>query len=108
MHFILLLFLKISVIRGFVGKWQIFKAALESDIWYILIVSVAMLFTFSYAFKFVELLVVRKREKDVQSFLRGELCLGVITLITILNLYIGINHQFLLNITNQIAQMIIK
>ncbi len=93
---------------GFVGKWQIFKAALASDIWYILIVSVAVLFTFSYVFKFVELLILQKPNNTHQSTIKKDLCFYTITLSTIINLYIGLNHQFLLNIAAQISQIVLK
>jgi multicomponent Na+:H+ antiporter subunit D len=98
----------IPLTAGFVGKWQILKATLASDIWYILIVSIAVLFTFSYIFKFVELLIIQKPKSEVQPSSRGVLCLGVITFMTMLNLYIGMNHQYLLDIVNQISQIMIK
>lgn len=92
---------------GFIGKWQIFKAALASDIWYILIVSVAVLFTFSYVFKFVEVLILQKPTSEDKVILRKDSCLIVVTLLTILNLYIGINHQFLLDLAKNISQMVL-
>ena len=100
----------IPMTAGFVGKWQIFKAALASDIWYILILAVAVLFTLSYAFKFVELLIVRKPKEELvlNSLFEGKLCLWVLTAITGLNLYIGVNHQYLLNMAHQISQVMLK
>ena len=98
----------VPMTAGFVGKWQILKAALASDIWYILIISIAVLFTFSYAFKFVELLAVQKAETELTKKSNNNLCLWVISLITLINLYIGFNHQYILNIANQISHMLIK
>lgn len=93
---------------GFVGKWQIFKAALQSDIWYILITSIAVLFTFSYVFKFVELLIVQEPKMDVKTLFKSKLCLSIMTAITMLNLYIGLNHQYLLDISKEIASLVLK
>ena len=92
---------------GFVGKWQIFKAALASDIWYILIVSIAVLFTFSYVFKFVEVLLLQKSLSEEKGVLKKDSCLIVVTLLTILNLYVGINHQFLLDMAKNVSQMVL-
>ena len=92
---------------GFVGKWQILKAALASDIWYILIVSIAVLFTFSYVFKFIEVLILQKAISEENTALEKDTCLIMITLLTILNLYIGINHKFLLDLAQNISQMVL-
>jgi formate hydrogenlyase subunit 3/multisubunit Na+/H+ antiporter MnhD subunit len=93
---------------GFVGKWQIFKSALQSDIWYILITSIAVLFTFSYVFKFVELLVVQESKSDIQTLFGSRLCLMIMTVITGCNIYIGLNHQYLLEISKEIASLVLK
>lgn len=98
----------IPLTAGFVGKWQIFKAALASDIWYILIVSVAMLFTFSYVFRFVELLILHKQDQEREKIYKIDPCIIIISLATLINLYIGIDHQFLLDIAAQIAKIAIK
>ena len=95
---------------GFIGKWQILKASLATDLWYIMILLLAILFTFSYAFKLMEILVFRKEDNNIiiHPLLGGKLCLSVISAITILNLYLGTNSQFLLDIANQISQVILN
>lgn len=93
---------------GFVGKWQIFKSALQSDIWYILITSIAVLFTFSYVFKFIELLLLQESKSDIQTLFGSRLCLMIMTVITGCNIYIGLNHQYLLEISKEIASLVLK
>jgi multicomponent Na+:H+ antiporter subunit D len=87
---------------GFIGKWQIFKASLATDIWFIFIIMLAALFTFVYAFKFAELLLFQKsaenKEELVLTALPDKTCLWVITAMTILNLYLGSNSKYLLSI----------
>ncbi|MEK6734807.1 MAG: proton-conducting transporter membrane subunit, partial [Pseudomonadota bacterium] len=98
----------IPLTAGFVGKWQILKATLASDIWYILIISVAILFTFSYVFKFVEILIIQKPGSENPTRAIPKLGAGIIILITGLNLYIGLNHQYLLELANNISSILIK
>lgn len=88
---------------GFVGKWQIFKASLATDIWLVLTIMVVALFTFVYVFKFAEILLFKKQQEDqkeitLHTLSNGKICLLVITGITILNLYLGLNNQYLLSI----------
>jgi len=101
----------VPLTAGFVGKWQILKAALSTDIWYILITSLAVIFTFSYAFKLVELLIfLRKDQEEIEDspLLGSRFCLWIVTLVTILNLYVGMNHQYLLDIANKISQIVVQ
>jgi multicomponent Na+:H+ antiporter subunit D len=86
---------------GFIGKWQIFKASLATDIWFMLVIMLSALFTFVYAFRFAEILLFKKSHEHEVFILVPMLdktCLWVISGITILNLYLGINNQYLLSI----------
>jgi multicomponent Na+:H+ antiporter subunit D len=98
---------------GFVGKWQILKAALATDLWYILMMLIAVLFTFSYVLRFIELLIFEKEhvkylDQEIISDRYGNSTIYVVAVLTILNLYIGINHDLLINQTNNIAALILK
>lgn len=86
------------ITAGFVGKWQIFKASLETDIWFVFMLMFASLFTFAYAFKYAELLIFEKSEVKTKTKINYNVTLLLITFSTILNLFIGINSQFLLAI----------
>ncbi len=99
----------IPMTAGFVGKWLLFKASLDTDLWYILIMLVATIFTFSYSFKFIELLIFKKPEDEaiVHPLKNGKTCLWVLTIVTSLNLYIGIYNQDLLDIVKHISQTIL-
>ena len=85
---------------GFIGKWEIFRVALKSGIGYAIIIMLSAIFSFIYALKFAELLIFRKPDTKIDkiTFLNKKTCLWVVTAITILNLYLGINSQYLLSI----------
>ncbi len=70
----------------------------------------ATLFSFAYAFKFIDLILFQKEKNDILivNKINGKACLGGLTLITLLNLYIGMNNQYLLDVTHQISQLILK
>lgn len=93
---------------GFVGKWQLFKAALATDIWYILLMLTATLFSFMYAFRFIEIMLFQNQKKDVEIVRSRKLSLVVLSAVTLLNIYAGINNQYLLDIAKDISQMILK
>ena len=99
----------IPMTAGFVGKWLLFKAALDTDIWYIFIMLVATIFTFSYSFKFIELLIFKgvENEKNIHPLRNGKVCLWFLTIATILNLYIGVYNQGLLYLVKQISQVVL-
>lgn len=100
----------VPLTAGFVGKWQLFKASLDSDIWYIFIMLISTIFTFSYAFKFIELsLFKNQKEKiEIHPIINSKLCLWVISIITIINLYIGLNNQRLLDIVHQVSSTVVQ
>ncbi len=99
----------IPMTAGFVGKWLLFKAALDTDIWYIFIMLVATIFTFSYSFKFIELLIFKgvENEKKIHPLRNGKVCLWFLTIATMLNLYIGVYNQGLLYLVKQISQVVL-
>ena len=96
----------VPMTAGFVGKWLLFKAALATDPWYIMIILLATLFSFAYVFKFIDLMLFQKQKDNSLVFIKDRVCLGVLSLITILNLYIGINNQYLLDMVHQISQTV--
>lgn len=85
---------------GFIGKWEIFKAAMHEGNIYVVIIMLAAIFSFAYAFKFIDLLLFTQPKKEVLrlTFSKSKTCLGLVTCITILNLYLGINSQYLLSL----------
>lgn len=98
----------IPMTAGFVGKWQLFRAALETDLWYILIILLATLFSFAYAFKFIELMLFQKQKGGGLLVIKDRTCLTVLSLITALNIYIGINNQYLLDVVHKVSYIILK
>ncbi len=100
---------------GFVGKWQILKASLASDIWYILIVAIAVLFTFSYVFKFIEVLVFKTpnpatalQNKSTNHANKSKWCLAILIMLTCFNLLLGINNNYIIQISQGIGDLLIK
>lgn len=93
---------------GFIGKWQLLRAALETDLWYILIILVATLFSFSYVFKFIDLMLFQNQKEHTIQITKDKTCLYVLSAITALNIYIGINNQFLLDVAHHMAHLILK
>jgi len=86
---------------GFIGKWQIFKASLATDIWFMLVIMLSALFTFVYAFRFAEILLFKQpHENNIIEYspIKDTTCLCVMSSITMLNLYLGMNNQYLLSI----------
>ena len=83
---------------GFVGKWQIFKASLETDMWFVFMVMFASLFTFSYAFKFAEVLVFEKNSQNYNENIASKTIPYIIIFTTGLNLFLGFNSQILLSL----------
>ncbi|MCT4635365.1 MAG: proton-conducting transporter membrane subunit [Rickettsiales bacterium] len=98
----------VPMTAGFVGKWQLFRAALETDLWYILIILLATLFSFAYVFKFVELMIFEKQKGEVLPVIKDRSCISILSIITIINIYIGINNQYLLDVVHQISYSILK
>lgn len=102
----------IPLTAGFIGKWQIFKAALAGDIIFIFAVLVASLFTIAYVFKFIEIMIFSKQSsdqiiiKDPDSSIR--ICLFIMSILTIINLYIGFNSKFIIGIAEKISVMVIQ
>ncbi len=94
---------------GFVGKWEIFKASLASDIWYIMIVAVAVIFTITYVFKFIEVIIFHENESNQISLSTNKsFCLWILTILAGLNLLLGVKHQFIINFAQQLAESILK
>lgn len=93
---------------GFVGKWEIFKAALESDIWYILIVAIAMLFTISYVFKFVEIMIFNPVNESALLTYNKSWSLWVVTCLTTLNVAIGVKHDTIISYLTQVSKGLIE
>ena len=93
---------------GFVGKWEIFKAALESDIWYIMIVAIAMLFTISYVFKFVEVVIFSPVNESSLLTYNKAWSLWIVTILTCLNVVIGIKHEAIMVYLTQISKGLIE
>ncbi|MGB4192138.1 MAG: proton-conducting transporter membrane subunit [Rickettsiales bacterium] len=94
---------------GFVGKWQLLKASLATDLWCILIILIASIFSFVYAFKLIDLMIFEKTDQQPAEVkqINGKLCLISLTLITMINIYIGVNNQWILDFTNQVSQLLL-
>ncbi len=97
----------VPMTAGFVGKWQLFRAALETDLWYILIILLASLFSLAYAFKFIDLMLFQKQKDNTLQVIRDRTCLYVLSIMTAVNIYIGINNQYLLDVVHYVSKIII-
>lgn len=97
----------VPMTAGFIGKWELFRAALATDPWYILIILLASLFSFLYVFKFIDLMLFQKSKEQVITFAKDRTCMLSLTAITALNIYIGFNNRFLLDIAHHIGQAVL-
>lgn len=79
---------------GFIGKLEIFSAAFAENIWLSFALILASLSSLFYALKLVELIIFK--EGEIISLKLKGICLWILILLTILNLYLGINGQYLL------------
>lgn len=100
----------IPMTAGFVGKWLLLKASFATALWFVLIIILASLFTFYYAFKFIDLILFKKEDSEpvISQNISAKTCIWGISILTALNIYIGINNQYLLKYAHQISQLILK
>ena len=81
---------------GFIGKLEIFSAAFAENIWLSFALILVSLSSILYALKLVELISFKKENQEIINLKLNGTCLWILILLTILNLYLGINGQYLL------------